>query len=169
MKIRLASNLMFDSIVDGQGLRIVVWTQGCLFNCYKCHNPNTHDVNGGELYDIDELIKRIVEYPLKDGVTFSGGDPFYQLDEIEYMIKKLKEHHINVWAYTGDTYEHMIDQNNPFRDKNLDVLSNIDILVDGPFVFTLADMSLQFRGSSNQRIIDVQKSLKENKTIIADI
>jgi len=160
---------MFDSIVDGLGMRIVIWTQGCLFNCEKCHNPQTHDVNGGALYDIDELVERIVKYPLKSGVTLSGGDPFYQLDETKYLTEQLKKHNINIWAYSGDIYEHMIDPNNPLSAKTIEIIRNVDILIDGPFIFSLADMSLHFRGSSNQRIIDVQKSLMEKKTIIADI
>ena len=95
MQIKLASDLMYDSIVDGLGLRIVIWAQGCSHNCFKCHNPQTHDFSKGKFYDIDELVDKIVKYPLKSGVTLSGGDPFFQKEETLYLVKKLKENKIN--------------------------------------------------------------------------
>lgn len=160
MQIKLASDLMYDSIVDGLGLRIVVWTQGCSHNCFKCHNPQTHDFNKGKYYDIDELVEKIVKYPLKSGVTLSGGDPFFQKEEMLYFVKKLKENKINIWAYTGFVYEDLI------KDSIwLETLQNIDVLVDGPFVFEQHDPLLKFKGSKNQRIIDVVQSLKNNQII----
>lgn len=164
MQIKLASDLMYDSIVDGLGLRIVVWTQGCSHNCFKCHNPQTHDFNKGKYYDIDELVEKIVKYPLKSGVTLSGGDPFFQKEEMLYFVKKLKENKINIWAYTGFVYEDLI------KDSIwLETLQNIDVLVDGPFVFEQHDPLLKFKGSKNQRIIDVVQSLKNNQIIEVQI
>lgn len=160
MQIKLASDLMYDSIVDGLGLRIVVWTQGCSHNCFKCHNPQTHDFNKGKYYDIDELVEKIVKYPLKSGVTLSGGDPFFQKEEMLYFVKKLKENKINIWAYTGFVYEDLIKDPIWFE-----TLQNIDVLVDGPFVFEQHDPLLKFKGSKNQRIIDVVQSLKNNQII----
>ena len=164
MQIKLASDLMFDSIVDGLGLRIVIWTQGCSHNCYKCHNPQTHDFSKGKYYDIDELVDRIVKYPLKSGVTLSGGDPFFQKEEVLYLVKRLKEHKINIWAYTGFIYEDLL------KDKTwTEILENIDVLIDGPFIYKEYDPLLKFRGSKNQRIIDIKKSLNQNKVIEAEI
>jgi len=155
---------MFDSIVDGLGLRIVIWTQGCSHNCYKCHNPQTHDFSKGKYYDIDELVDRIVKYPLKSGVTLSGGDPFFQKEEVLYLVKRLKEHKINIWAYTGFIYEDLL------KDKTwTEILENIDVLIDGPFIYKEYDPLLKFRGSKNQRIIDIKKSLNQNKVIEAEI
>lgn len=160
MQIKLASDLMYDSIVDGLGLRIVIWTQGCSHGCYKCHNPQTHDSTKGKYYDIDELVEKIVKYPLKSGVTLSGGDPFFQKEETLYLVKKLKENKINIWAYTGFIYEDLI------KDSVwLETLKYIDVLVDGPFVYSEYDPLLKFRGSRNQRVIDIQKSLKENTVL----
>ena len=160
MQIKLASDLMYDSIVDGLGLRIVVWTQGCAHNCFKCHNPQTHDFEKGKYYNIDELVDKIVKYPLKSGVTLSGGDPFFQKEETLYLVKKLKENKINIWAYTGFIYEDLI------KDQIwLETLKHIDVLIDGPFIFKEYDPLLKFRGSKNQRIIDVKQSLENNQII----
>ena len=168
MQIRLASDLTFDSIVDGAGLRTVVWTQGCLFNCYKCHNPQTHDPNGGKVYEVSELVNRIVTYPLikAGGVTFSGGDPFYQLDALLEFTTALKKHGINIWAYSGDVYENMLDPHNPKAIKNRKIFENLDVLVDGPYVDALNNPFLHFRGSNNQRLIDVPKSLKAGHVVL---
>ena len=163
MNIKLASDLMFDSIVDGPGIRIVIWTQGCEHNCYKCHNPQTHDINQGQFFDIDDLVKRVVEYPLKSGVTLSGGDPLFQKKETLYLVKKLKEHKINIWVYTGYIYENLLKD-----PLNVEILNYIDVLVDGPFIYKEYDPLLRFKGSRNQRTIDVQKSLEQNEIILID-
>ena len=161
MQIKLASDLMYDSIVDGLGLRIVVWTQGCAHNCFKCHNPQTHDFEKGKYYDIDELVDKIVKYPLKSGVTLSGGDPFFQKEETLYLVKKLKEKKINIWAYTGFIFEDLV------KDPTwLETLKHIDVLVDGRYEKDKRDLNLLFRGSSNQRLIDVQESLRTGTVVL---
>ena len=162
MKIRLAADLQIDSIVDGEGLRTVIWTQGCSHNCPSCHNPNTHDFNGGDLVDVEDVVERLEELEGQAGVTFSGGDPMFQPKACAYLAKKVHELNMNVWAYTGFTYEELINSNN--KDI-LKFLNEIDILIDGKFELDKRSLNLEFRGSSNQRIIDVKKSLNEKKVI----
>ena len=109
MKIRLADdNLLTDSIVDGEGLRAVLWTQGCSHNCKGCHNPETHDFNKGVLVEVDEVKQLIKDLTLQDGITFSGGDPFFQPEPCIEIAKFAKEEGLNVWAYTGFLFEDLI-------------------------------------------------------------
>ena len=123
---------------------------------YNCHNPETWDFKGGKLYDIDKLIEVIKENPMLDGITVSGGDPMYRTAEVLELITKIRERTtLNIWLYTGFTYEECLAD----TDK-LKILQNIDILVDGAFDEKLKSLCLRFRGSSNQRIIDVKKSLE---------
>ena len=111
MKIRLAADLQPDSIVDGEGIRTVVWTQGCPHNCKGCHNPGTHDFNGGFLVDVDDVIKELKKIEGQDGITLSGGDPMCQSEACVEICKAAKEMGLNVWCYTGFTYEALL--NNP--------------------------------------------------------
>jgi len=161
MNIRLASSLVFDSIVDGPGLRTVIFLQGCTHNCLNCQNPQTHDFNGGFEVDINIVIEKILNKKMQSGVTFSGGDPMNQAEQCARIAKELKNHNINIWCYTGFTYD-FLTQKQVYRD----FLQYIDVLVDGVFVEELKSYELQFRGSSNQRLIDVQKSLQENKVVL---
>ncbi len=163
MKIRLASKITYDSIVDGLGIRMVIWMQGCIHNCYLCHNPFTHDLDGGFEEDIDNIVDEVNKYSFKSGVTISGGDPFCQKEALLELTRKLKENGINIWVYTGYTF----DQLTSLLDKQ--ILSNIDVLVDGPFINDLKRDYLRFKGSSNQRIIDVPKSLEKNQIIELNI
>ena len=140
MKIKIAG-LVPESIVDGPGIRFTVFTQGCPHNCKGCHNPSTHD--------------------------FSGGEPFCQckpLAELADKIHQFKGFPLNVIAYTGYTFEYLI-QNANEENGYTDLLSRLDYLVDGPFILEKRSLDLKFMGSSNQRYIDVQKSLKHNKVI----
>lgn len=163
MKIRLAADLQIDSIVDGEGIRTVIWTQGCSHNCAYCHNPNTHDFNGGDLVDIEDVIERLEEIEGQTGVTFSGGDPMFQPKACYLLAKKVHELGMNVWAYTGFTYEELLEKGN--KDI-LKFLSEIDVLIDGKFEIDKKSLDLEFRGSSNQRIIDVKKSLENHEVIL---
>jgi len=164
-KIRLADPLENDSIVNGEGLRMVVWTQGCLHNCLECHNPKTHSMTGGFLKDIDELKQEILQYKYCDGLTLSGGDPFFQIDESLEIAKFCKDNSINVWAYTGFTYEQLITiaKTNP---NILELLKNIDVLIDGKFILEQKSLDIKFCGSRNQRIINVASSLKKGKAVL---
>ena len=165
MKIRLAADLQTDSIVDGLGIRTVLWTQGCSHNCPNCHNPSTHDFNGGELVELEDVIDAIYDLEGQDGVTFSGGDPMFQAKQCAILAKVVHELGMNVWAYTGFTYEQLIDHGNP---DILEFLSEIDVLIDGKFDINKRSLDLEFRGSSNQRVIDVPKSLENHKVTLLD-
>lgn len=163
MKIRLASDLQQDSIVDGIGIRTVIWTQGCSHNCPYCHNPQTHDFNGGEIVDVDYIIEEIKNLEGQDGITFSGGDPMFQPKACAKIANFAQEQGLNVWAYTGFTYEELISSKN--KDI-LNFLNNIDVLIDGKFDVNKKSLDCEFRGSTNQRLIDVNKSLEQNKVIL---
>jgi len=163
MKIRLAADLQTDSIVDGQGIRTVIWTQGCSHNCPFCHNPGTHDFNGGDLVDIEDVLDRIECLEGQDGITLSGGDPMFQPAPCTLIAKKAHELGMNVWVYTGFTYEELINSKN---NNILDLLNEIDVLIDGKFEIDKKSLDLNYRGSSNQRIIDVQTSLKTGNIVL---
>ena len=166
MKIRLAADIQTDSIVDGQGIRAVIWTQGCSHNCPFCHNPKTHDFKGGELVELDDVISRLEKLEGQDGVTFSGGDPMFQPKQCSILAKKVHELGMNVWTYTGFTFEELLK--NGSADV-LNFLNNIDVLIDGRFEIEKKSLDLEFRGSSNQRIIDVPKSLKKKKVVLYNL
>ena len=160
-KIRLAG-IAYESLVNGPGMRRVLFAQGCKHNCSGCFNPETHDLSGGEEMDMDEILKDISENPMLKGVTFSGGDPLEQAEEFAYMAEKIKNLGLNIWCYTGYEYEYII--NNLQRRKDWQrLLNNIDVLVDGKFDSSKVQDGLRFRGSKNQRFIDVKKSLGRNE------
>lgn len=165
MKLRIASPITTDSIVDGPGLRAVVWTQGCQHNCRGCHNPKTHSLVGGFEVDTKEIIEEIKSLKLHKGITLSGGEPFLQPEALEEIARESKNIGLDVWAYTGFTFEELLKNNNPSYLKNLSLLNNIDVLVDGKFIENKRDINLKFRGSSNQRIIDVKRSLESEEII----
>ncbi len=161
MKIRLASSIQSDSIVDGEGVRTVIWTQGCSHNCKGCHNPSTHDFNGGFLTTTEEINKELKTLEGQDGITFSGGDPLFQVEACTEIAKYAKSMGLDVWCYTGFTYEQLIT-----KEKNREFLKYVDVLVDGKFILEKRSLNIDFRGSRNQRIIDVPASLKENKVVL---
>lgn len=164
MEIRLAG-LVNDSIVDGPGFRLTVFTQGCPHDCPGCHNPETHDFGGGKMYDVEKVIETLRENILLDGVTFSGGDPFCQSDKCAVIARAAKESGLNVWAYSGWTYEELLE-NSKTDTSIMDFLSYVDVLVDGPFILAQRTLELRFRGSKNQRLIDVPASLAKGETVI---
>ena len=166
-EIRLAADLQPDSTVDGPGLRTVIWTQGCAHHCKGCQNPQTWDFAGGGLIPISLVLEEIDKLEYQTGVTFSGGDPMYQPAACNQIAEHCKEKGLNVWTYTGFTFEEIMELSK--RDPiYLDFLSNIDVLVDGKFVQEELDLSILFRGSRNQRLIDVQKTLKEGNIVLFD-
>ena len=163
MLIKLAG-LVPESFVDGPGIRFTIFTQGCPHKCEGCHNPETHDFNSGRMADVDKIYSKIISNPLVKGVTFSGGEPFCQAEPLAYLAVKLKEKGYHVMSYSGYTFEQLIiKSSSDIHIKNL--LNNLDILVDGPFVLSERSLELKFRGSRNQRIIDVPESLKNGKAI----
>ncbi len=163
--VRLAyDEIQTDSIVDGEGLRSVIWFQGCSHNCLGCHNPETHDFNAGIEKSIEDIKEEIRGLEFQKGVTFSGGDPMMQIEALEELTRCVQECGMNVWVYTGFTFEEVLE----LAKKNehyINALNNIDVLVDGKFVMDLKSFDVQFRGSSNQRIIDVRKSLEKGKAV----
>lgn len=159
MKIRLAGELQSDSIVDGEGLRTVIWTQGCSHNCLGCHNPETHAFNGGFEIEVEELKEKIKNVKYQDGVTLSGGDPFFQIPACLEIAKYCHSLGMNVWCYTGYTFEQLLLLSKK-NTKIIDFLSQIDVLIDGRFDLSKKSLNVRFRGSTNQRIIDVKKSLE---------
>ena len=165
MKIRLAGDITTDSIVDGEGIRSVIWTQGCIHNCPGCHNPGTHDFNGGFLRDVSDVIDEISKIEFQDGITLSGGDPLCQIDACLEIAKWCQEHDLNVWCYTGYKIEDLLKRAK--KEPNLKkLLENVDVLVDSPFILALKSYDVPFRGSKNQRLIDSKKTIKENKVCI---
>ena len=157
MEIRIAGTVD-DSIVDGPGLRFTVFTQGCPHNCEGCHNPDTHAMDGGKATTTEKLIEEFRENPLLDGITLSGGDPFCQAKACTLLAKAAKEADLNVWAYTGYTWEALLrgaNEENGWRE----LLETIDVLVDGPFLLKERTLELKWRGSPNQRLIRVPESL----------
>ena len=157
MDIRIAG-LVDDSIVDGPGFRLAVFTQGCPHGCPGCHNPDTHDFNGGKPDTTEHIISVMLANSLLDGVTLTGGDPFCQSAACAEIAQAAKAHNLNVWAYSGWTYEQLC----AMAEKDEDVmrfLKSTDVLVDGPFLLAQRTLELRFRGSRNQRLIDVQQSL----------
>ena len=153
-----------DSIVDGEGIRSVIWFQGCSHNCPGCHNPETHDFNAGEIVSLEDMKAQIDELEFQAGVTFSGGDPMMQVEALAELASYVHEKGMNVWVYTGFTFEELMtlaEKNDNYRKA----LEEIDVLVDGKFVLELRSFDAQFRGSSNQRILDVKKSLEKGKAV----
>ncbi|MDF2672236.1 MAG: nrdG [Clostridiales bacterium] len=161
--LRIAG-IINESIVDGPGIRLVVFTQGCKHNCPGCHNPETHPFEKGNLVEVDDIIKQMKSNPLLDGITLSGGDPFEQAEALSELAKRVKNIGHNVITYTGYTFEYILE--NKDTNKGWDKLINeTDILVDGRFEIAKKTMLLKFRGSANQRIIDVKKSLASHSIV----
>lgn len=148
------SGISDDSIVDGPGLRYTIFVQGCPHDCQGCHNPQTHSFEGGEVRTLGSLMNEIRENPLLYGVTFSGGEPFCQPEPLAILGCELKKAGLHIMSYSGYTYEQLSQRavEEPGVAALLDVT---DILVDGPFVLAQRDLELLYRGSSNQRLIDL--------------
>ena len=164
-KIRLAVNeIQRDSIVDGEGIRSVIWTQGCPHHCPGCHNPETHSYQSGFLVDIETIKRKIDTLEGQDGITFSGGDPMEQALPCAELAKYCHEKNLNVWCYTGYTFEELLERSSKIPAIK-EFLNHIDVLIDGKFVLTKKSYDILFRGSTNQRLIDVPNSLKNNKVI----
>lgn len=163
MEIRI-SGTVSESIVDGPGLRYVVFVQGCPHNCPGCHNPQTHDFGGGRIVDTDELFAECIENPLIKGVTFSGGEPFCQAEALYVLGKQFKERGYDLWCYSGWTYMELMRKAER-EDYAAKLLSILDVLVDGRYIQERRTLSLSFRGSDNQRLVDVQASIAEKMVI----
>lgn len=147
-----------ESIVDGPGIRLTVFVQGCPHHCPGCHNPKTHDFEGGKIASIKSILEQIDENPLLTGVTFSGGEPFEQAKSLLVLGQEVKKRKLHLTVFTGHLYESLLKRGKK-EPEIIELLSITDLLVDGPFILSKKSLELQFRGSSNQRLIDVQKTL----------
>lgn len=155
-QVRLAG-LEEESIVDGPGLRLTIFTQGCPHHCQGCHNPETHDFNGGSLYPLSHILALYDENPLLQGITFSGGEPFAQADVLALLAIAVHDRGGDVVTYTGYTLENLVRAINidaPHAQDWANLLNQTDLLIDGPYIEGLRDLELRFRGSSNQRLLD---------------
>ena len=156
-----------ESIVDGRGIRYVVFVQGCPHNCPGCQNPQTHDFSGGYVAVPDDLLAEMKENPMLRGVTFSGGEPFSQAEALTALAKRIKaETQLDLTVYTGWTYEQLLQSPNP---AVLSLLNQADYLVDGLYVEAQRDLTLHFRGSSNQRVIDLSATRREGHVVLDDL
>ena len=162
-ELRLAG-VIRESIVDGPGMRMTIFTQGCPHNCEGCHNPQTHDFSGGYISHPENILKELDKDKLLRGVTFSGGEPFMQPEALAELALEIHKRGLDIVTYTGFTFEQLIDSFDKHPERRL-LLEQTDYLIDGKFVLSLRSLELHFRGSSNQRIIDVKKSLEEGRAV----
>lgn len=162
MLIRIA-DIVQDSIVDGPGIRLTVFTQGCPHRCKGCHNPGTWDYDGGRLVDTDEIIAMMDANPLLDGITLSGGEPFQQALACMVLARAAYERGLSVWCYTGYDFHTLLAAYQGAPGRGL--LDYVDVLVDGPYIESQRTLELPWRGSRNQRLIDVQASLKAGHVV----
>ena len=155
------SGIVSDSIVDGPGIRITFFCQGCPHHCEGCHNPETWDFGCGTDMEEETLLEIVQSNPLCRGVTFSGGEPFAQAAGFAKLARRLKEKGYEVASYTGYTFEELMEG----TDDQKALLQTIDILIDGPFLLAEKSLEVPFRGSKYQRILDVKKSLLHGKAV----
>ncbi|MBQ9949701.1 MAG: anaerobic ribonucleoside-triphosphate reductase activating protein [Clostridia bacterium] len=165
--IRIAG-VMSDSIVDGPGLRLSIFTQGCPHACVGCHNPETHDPNGGLEFETDDFISRVrdelIHNPILSGITLSGGEPIAQVSAVLRVAKAVREMGKTVVLFSGYTYEELIAMSENEPDIK-ELLSLCMLLVDGRFILEQRNLEIKFRGSTNQRLIDPIKSLEKGEVV----
>ena len=155
------SGIVSDSIVDGPGIRVTVFCQGCPHHCPGCHNPETWEFGCGTPMEEETILEIVRSNPLCRGVTFSGGEPFAQAEGYAKLAKLLKAHRYEIASYSGYTFEQLL-RGTPAQKE---LLANIDVLIDGPFLMEERSLELSFRGSRNQRILDVPKSLAAGQAV----
>lgn len=162
MKLIRISGVEPESIVDGEGIRYVIFTQGCPHHCPGCHNPQTHPFGGGKLVSIEDILDDISKRKdWIDGITLSGGEPFCQIYQCALIAEKAHDMGLSVWCYTGYLFEDLYRQ-------GIDLLKHIDILVDGLYIESEKSLDLYFKGSANQRVINVPESLKNDRIILKE-
>ena len=165
MQIRIAG-FEPESIVDGPGYRFALFTQGCPHGCPQCHNPETHDAAGGRLVDTQEIIAQLGKNPLVRGITFSGGEPMMQAQALCEIAQAAREKGLGVWCYTGFTLEALMKERNPDRMR---LLEFVDVLVDGPYLSHERSLDLLYRGSKNQRLIDMKKTREAGEICLYEL
>ena len=157
------NDILHDSIADGPGLRFVVFFQGCHRRCPGCHNPQTHDPRGGRLVSLSELTRAMSGNPMLRGLTLSGGEPFLQAAAAARLASEARALGLDVWCYTGMTWEELNAPGAPPEWREL--LERIDVLADGPFILQRRSLELEWRGSCNQRLIDVKASINGGEMV----
>lgn len=178
-KVLKLAGIMGESIVDGPGIRFAVFCQGCPHHCEGCHNPETHSFEGGTPVRVDRLLEQIDKDPILKGVTFSGGEPMCQASAFAQLAKGVKERGLDIVVFTGYRYEDLVslwsdeirsDKGDKLNMLDADAVKELlelaDILIDGPFVLEERDLSLSFRGSRNQRVIDLNKTRQAGEVVI---
>lgn len=160
--LRIAG-IVKNSIVDGPGMRYVIFTQGCPHHCPGCHNPQTHDFEGGQDADISQILEEIFADPLISGVTFSGGEPFCQAEALLPVAEAVKEKGKHLMIYTGYLVEQLWKMQDPYVQR---LLNLSDLVVDGPFIMEQRNLTLSYRGSENQRVIDMDKTRKFGEIVL---
>lgn len=168
--LRLAG-VVRESIVDGPGIRFTVFAQGCPHQCPGCHNEGTHDFNGGKETEIEHILQAIDKNPLLGGVTFSGGEPFCQAKGFVALAHQIKERGLHIVTFTGYTFEELTALSSKPDDRGKDIkalLDLTDLLIDGRFELTQRDLTLSFRGSKNQRLIDMNRTRETGKIVLDD-
>ena len=161
-KLRIAGTVN-DSIVDGPGIRYTIFTQGCPHHCPGCHNPQTHDFAGGQDVDMEKILEEIFNNPILSGVTFSGGEPFCQAEALVPIAEAIKEKGKHLMIYTGYLLEHLQKMESVGVQRLLELA---DVIVDGPFILAEKNLTLSYRGSENQRVIDMVKTRKSGEVVL---
>lgn len=162
------AGIVRESIVDGPGIRFVVFCQGCSHDCPGCHNPETHEPGIGKDTAVSRILEAFDKDPLLDGITLSGGEPFEQPGPMAVLAQGIKDRGKSVFAYSGYTFEQLMDRADSGEHEVLDLLRLCDYLVDGPFILAQRDLSLPWRGSQNQRVLDVPASLAAGEAVWAE-
>ena len=164
MNLRIAG-ILDESVVDGDGVRLTVFVQGCAHRCRGCQNPETQPMEGGHIIDTAKILAEVAENPLLTGVTFSGGEPFLQPAPLAELAKAIHQRGLDVWSYSGYTLEEL--QERAEKDKaTRALLKELDVLVDGPYEEDQRDLTLHFRGSRNQRVIDMKKTSATGRVVL---
>ena len=165
----------YESFADGPGVRAVLFISGCHHKCKGCHSPETHSFTYGTLVTdelIDKINEELIKRPFLSGITLSGGDPMYigNVDQVYELILDIRKTLPNktIWLYTGFTYEEIMESNDEIMKKRQEIIKNLDVLIDGKFVEDLKNLNLKWRGSSNQRVIDIKKTFESNKIVLLE-
>lgn len=157
--------LVTDSIVDGPGFRTAIFVQGCPYHCEGCHNPDSQPFEGGTVWTLDDVEKKFANNPLLSGITLSGGEPAEQAAPCAELARRAHQKGLNVWTYTGSTLEKLTERakDDPALKQLLD---ETDVLVDGPFILAQRSLELDFCGSKNQRLIDMNETRRQGKIVL---
>ena len=164
MKLQIAG-IVDDSIVDGDGCRLTVFVQGCARRCPGCQNPETQPMEGGHAIDTAAILQQMAENPILSGVTFSGGEPFLQPAPLASLARAVHQRGLDVWSYSGFTLEELAKRAEKNKATRA-LLSELDVLVGGPYEEAQRDLTLHFRGSRNQRVIDMKKTKKAGRIVL---